>query len=235
MRKYGFDNDFGTSFSHGIRFLEFPQFDYGQEIVESKLIPGRAGTLSVRTGKYTDTTIKCVLEFVSEEVEDFGEKLDTIKKWLMKSKSISFTDNEDNFWVVKKVDLNEIKRKYGFFGNVTVVFTCETFSYLKAGNYELPIEGVKKLYNKGVFSQPIYKITGEGICTLSVNDKTMTANVSGNIIIDTELMLAYREDGTSQNTAVKGNYEDLYLQEGDNVITVSEGFECKVIPRWRCL
>lgn len=232
MRKYGFDNEYGTSFSHDIRFLDFPQFNYGQEVIESKSIPGRAGTLSVRTGKYTDTTIKNVLEFACETIEDFEEKLETVKKWLMRSKKISFTDCEDKYFIVKKVELTDIRRKYGFIGNITVVFTCEPFSYLKCGNFE---NENKKLYNPGIFSQPIYILRGEGVCTITVNGKSITANVAQNLTIDTERMISYREDGTLQNTVISGDYEDLYLQEGENIITVSDGFECKVIPRWRCL
>ena len=63
----------------------------------------------------------------------------------------------------------------------------------------------------------------------------MTANVEQNLAIDTELMLAYREDGTLKNAEVTGNYRDLYLQEGENEITVTSGFEMKVIPNWRRL
>ena len=54
-------------------------------------------------------------------------------------------------------------------------------------------------------------------------------------MIDTERMIAYRTDGTIQNTAVMGEYEDLYLQEGDNEILATDGFEISIIPNWRVL
>ena len=47
-------------------------------------------------------------------------------------------------------------------------------------------------------------------------------------------MIAYRSDGTLNNTQVKGNYEDMYLLNGENEISFSGG-ELKVIPNWRCL
>ena len=61
----------------------------------------------------------------------------------------------------------------------------------------------------------------------------MRANVGQNITIDTERMIAYRTDGAMQNTAVSGDYEDLYLLEGANQIVITSGFGLKVIPNWR--
>ena len=63
-----------------------------------------------------------------------------------------------------------------------------------------------------------------------------TVNLVGqNVTIDTELMIAYRMDGTMENTSVTGDYEDLYLKPGYNEIEITEGFEAKVIPNWRSL
>lgn len=232
MRKYGFDNEYGTTFSHGLRFLEFPVFEYGQEVIESKSVPGRPGTLTVHTGRYTDTVITNVLEFTSDTVELFETKLHEIKQWILKSKKVSYTDKEDRFFIVKKVEIADIKRKHSVFGNITVVFTCEPFAYLKTGEYEIE---AGNLYNPYSWSQPLYKITGNGLCTLTANGKSMAANVSGDIFIDTEKMISYRSDGASQNAAVSGDYEGIYLLEGENTVSVSDGFECRVVPRWRCI
>ena len=196
-------------------------------------IPGRDGSLCINSKQIEDISISIKFHVVCGRNE-WQEKFRLAKKWLLSGgKELVFDDDRGYFYKVKNVTIGTAEREVKQVGEFEVQFLCDGAQYLKDGKDE--IEYSKVGYNPGIFSKPIYKITGEGVCTLSVNDKTMIANVSGNIVIDTELMLAYREDGTSQNTAVKGNYEDLYLQEGDNVITVSEGFECKVIPRWRCL
>ena len=91
------------------------------------------------------------------------------------------------------------------------------------------------LYNPYALSKPIYMITGEGMCTLTVNGKSVTANVGQNLTINTDLMLAYRKDGTMMNTAVTGDYEDLWLNSGENSITITSGFSLAIIPNWRCL
>ena len=84
-------------------------------------------------------------------------------------------------------------------------------------------------------SYPIYKIYGEGFCELVVNGKCMTSNVGQNLIIDTERKIAYREDGVLINTMVKGNYDELLLVEGENKISITAGFDFRIIPNWRCL
>ena len=76
---------------------------------------------------------------------------------------------------------------------------------------------------------------GEGVLTLTVNGKKVTANVGQNLTIDTELMMAYRQDGIIQNIALTGDYENLFLQPGDNAITFSPGFTISIVPRWRIL
>ena len=90
-------------------------------------------------------------------------------------------------------------------------------------------------FNPYYISHPDYIITGEGVCVLTVNGKSMRANTGQNLTINTDLMIAYRLDGTMQNTAVTGDYQDMYLKEGDNQISVSSGFVLKVIPNWRSL
>lgn len=118
-------------------------------------------------------------------------------------------------------------------GNFTANFkTLDGLQYLVDGTREYDIKDV--LWNQYLTCHPTYKITAEGMCTLTVNGNTMTANVGQNLTIDTDRMIAYRSDGTLNNTQVKGNYEDMYLLNGENEISFSGG-ELKVIPNWRCL
>lgn len=96
-------------------------------------------------------------------------------------------------------------------------------------------DGVVHWTIKQVRLYPVYEVRGTGECVLSVNGKEMTAIVQDNMIIDTDLMIARRLDKTVTNTAVTGWYEDLYLKPGENNISISDKFELKIIPRWRCL
>lgn len=234
VREFGFETDNGTSMSYGLRFLEYPVFVFGTENIKFINIPGRADPLTNRTGTYSNTIIKNKLEFVSREKAENCMHALQIESWLKKIKTVKYSDLESYFFKVKKVKV-ETERKYGFYGVVNVEFECDPSIYLEDGKKEITMQGKPNLYNQYSPACPIYKITGEGMCTLTVNGKTMKANVGQNLTIDTENMLAYRQDGTLANTSVTGDYEDLYLKSGNNTISISPNFALKIIPNWRCL
>ena len=150
----------------------------------------------------------------------------------MSTGRIVYTDMEEYYFLVKKVSIDDIKKKYGIFGDITVTFTCDPVMYLQEGDVSVPISGTLRLYNPWSESHPIFKISGEGVCKVTVNGKEVSANVGQNLLINADLMQAYREDGVLNNTAITGDYEDLYLQEGLNEISVSSGFTAEVIPKW---
>ena len=104
--------------------------------------------------------------------------------------------------------------------------------YLQTGTKEQQLSAL--LNNPGERCWPVYKIAGEGMCTVTVNGKQIKANIGQNLTIDTERKLAYRTDGTMQNTSVSGNYEDMALNPGKNSISVTGGFALTAIPNWRC-
>ena len=129
---------------------------------------------------------------------------------------------------VKITDTERTSRRLGKF---TAEFTCDPYSYLVPGQQSYSVDDV--LYNPYMISHPIYRISGTGSCALIVNGNTMQATVNGNITIDTDRMISYNDQMVGQNTAVTGDYEDLYLQEGNNTISVSTGFSLSIIPNWR--
>lgn len=235
MRRYGFDNGEGTTFELGLRFLEFPAFEYGHEIINHIEIPGRAGTLTENTGTYTDTVITNTVEFYCSNTTEYEYKLSEIRKWLMDTKKLTYSDMEDRYFIVKKVEIEEESRLYNVFGNITVKFTCHPAVFLNDGDSTVTAASGVQLYNPYSVTCPVYYVSGEGVCTLAVNGKPITANVGQNLTIDTEMMVAYRSDGTMQNTSITGRYKDLYLLEGNNTLTFTSGFSVSVKPRWRIL
>lgn len=220
--------------SIGIFATEYPAIPAAVEKVELIAIPGRSGNLHVRKRCFEETEIPVKFNYIGK-AEMWNERWRDVKEWFsIRNAELSFGDDTDFFYKISRVVLSANERASRRVGKFTATFvTTDGLAYYKSGKYAIDYTSLG--YNPGIFSQPIYKIKGEGLCTLTVNGNTMTANVSGNLTIDTERMISYREDGTLINTAVSGNYEDLYLQEGENTITVTDGFECKVIPRWRCL
>ncbi|WP_333678430.1 hypothetical protein [Muricomes intestini] len=235
MRKFGFDNEYGTSFDYGIHFLSFPVFQYGQEVVNDIEVSNRAGTLTERTGTYSNTVITNELEFDCSCLAEYENKMQEIRRWLKKTRKVTYTDAEEKYFAVKKIEIDEEARLYGVFGNITVIFTCSPSTFFHDGDSEINILSGDSIYNAFSVAHPIYRISGEGMCTLIVNGKSIKANIGQNLTIDTDLMIAYREDGTLINTSIAGNYEDIYLQEGNNSIAFSAGFTVKLVPKWRVL
>ena len=90
------------------------------------------------------------------------------------------------------------------------------------------------VYNDYLISKPIYRIVGDGYITIKINNKVIKANVGQELIIDTDKGLCYRE-GIVNNVALEGKYEDMYLLEGENTLSWSEGFNVYVTTNWRCL
>lgn len=227
-----FNNILGSNI--GIYMKAKPSIPAARELVQETSVPGRDGVLLIRKGIYEQTQIPVEFNYIGPE-EQWGKRWREAKKWLSAvNTELKFSDDPTVFYKIRRVIVNENEKRGNRVGVFSATFiTTDGLSYLDEGNLEY--DSTEKLYNLGIVSKPIYKLTGDGLCTLTVNGAAVKVNVSGDITIDTEKMVAYRSDGTSQNIAVSGDYEDLYLQEGENTVTVTNDFQCKVIPRWRCL
>lgn len=194
--------------------------------------PVRGGkTLYVEKG-YSDIEIPVEFNFKTNTTWDLDFR--SIKKWLMnfKDNKLIFSDDIEVFYRVNKVVISSSERLLKRTGKFIVIFTCDPYVYLSDGEYEIDIDDY--IYNNYLESRPIYRIVGEGFLTLAVNENVVKINVGQEVIINTELGLTYR-DGIINNVSLDGNYEDLYLVEGDNNFKWSGDFEIYVTPNWRCL
>ena len=69
------------------------------------------------------------------------------------------------------------------------------------------------LYNDYLITRPIYRIVGEGYLTLTINNKTIKANVGQELIIDTDKGLCYR-NGIVNNVSHAMRYEICFYKKG---------------------
>lgn len=200
---------------------------------EGIVIPGRDGMVYQSDGTFEPTDIPVRFNYIGKETQ-WSERWRAAQRWLAKENAkLRFSDDDGYFFWIDHVELDENERTTGRIGNFTATFTTrDGLYYLNSGLREHSKEEIQ--WNPYETSHPLYKITGEGVCTLEVNGNRMTTNVGQNLTIDTDRMVAYRQDGTLQNTAVTGKYEDLYLTEGEIDIGISTGFDLKIIPNWRC-
>lgn len=195
-------------------------------------IPNKDGVLFVYDDVVEDITIN--VTFSIAEKEEYQEKLRLVRKWLLSREDniLKLSDDPHYFYKVKTTKIKSATRSGRKIGAIEVGFVCEGYQYSDEGQQEIT---ASNLYNDGYITHPIYKVEGEGECTLTVNGKAVKANVGQNLTIDTDRMIAYRTDGTMQNTSLTGDYEDLYLIEGENKVSITSGFVLKIIPNWRYL
>ncbi|WP_133016237.1 distal tail protein Dit [Clostridium cuniculi] len=205
-----------------------PEMEY-----ETVRVPG--GKTLYREKGYKDIEIPISFNFISKKPSEWGRDFRSIKKWLLSinDNKLKFSDDFDFYYKVNTVKIDTPERLIRKAGKFTAIFTCEPYDYLVEGLEEIILG--KSLFNQYEETNPIYLITGEGNLKLNVNGKEVTANIGQNLTINTELGLCYREDGTINNVALKGRYQDLELKEGDNTFSFNEGFDIKIIPNWRCL
>ena len=206
-----------------------PEFRY--EEIE---VPGRDGNLIIENNEVEDIEIEVTINFMTHP-DLWAEKFRQAKDWLLKrrDRELIFSDDEEMIYKVKHTQIDTAERTVRRLGEFAVTFLCEGYQYRRDGQHEHELNEIQ--YNPYAKSHPIYKIKGNGICRIYANGSVMTAEVQGNLIIDTERMLTYTEAGELKNVSVTGKYKSLYLKEMENNVTCSPGFEVKVIPNWRCL
>ncbi len=222
------------SYNHKIVVARRPDFPAPRPRYTDTNVPGVDGSYTEFDGTYGDIDVNIEMNYITSP-SNWHSAWREIKRYLLNGgiRELQLSDDLSFYYVCKKVILDTNEREFVNTAAFTATFTLAPYEYLVSGKEKYPYELCK--FNQYEICRPTYFITGEGMCTLSVNGKEMTANVGQNLTINTALQLAYRTDGAMQNTQVTGVFTDLYLQSGDNSISITDGFDLKIQPNWRCL
>lgn len=191
-------------------------------------VPG--GKTLYREKGYNDIEIPILFNFMSKYSWDKDFRI--IKEWLLSkvNSKLKFSDDLEVFYRVNKVTIDTPERSIKKIGKFNAIFTCEPYVYIDENERGLS----SFLCNNYLISKPVYRILGEGYLTLNINNNVIKANIGQELIIDTDKGLCYRE-GIVDNVALEGRYEDMYLLEGENTFSWTEGFEIYITPNLRCL
>lgn len=219
-------NDQNT-LDHNIAITGYPEISGGEIQYDTTAVAGREGELVGRDKYKSNITIKIPLAVIGKFTH---QRFFVIREWLSGSGILKISDSPETFYRVIKTKIEGATRPSRKHGELTATFLCEPYEYREDGNIEYAPEDIT--VNPYSPCCPVYKITGEGVCTLTVNGNTMSANVGQDLTIDTKLMIAYREDGQMQNTAITGDYEDMRLPTGAVKISITDGFNLRVVPNW---
>ena len=227
FEKYDIEYNNATAKGHGVYLYDYAQFSGAEKSYQVTQVSGRLGEL-VGTDDYkSNLKIQCVFGIISSQ---FMSHVTVIKRWLTGTGQLKISDHQDIFYKVWKIDFGDIEREIRKFGQFTVTFTCTPYQFLVDGQTEIPANELT--YNPYDLCHPIYKITGSGSFTLSVNGNTMTGTVNGVLTVDTERMIAYNAEMANQSNLISGDYEDLYIPHGDVSISISSGDTLSIIPQW---
>lgn len=196
-------------------------------------IPGRDGKMYELLNQYEDIIITVTFNYMVNK-DLWHQKFREAKKLFMKAKELIFSDDMSFYHKIKKVEIGTNERNSLRIGKFDVIFTLDPYYYLASGKTRMKLSS-EKLFNQYDIAPAVYYITGEGMCTLTVNGNECECNVGQNLTIDTFLKIAYRDDGTLMNAKIDGDYDEMILVEGENEITITSGFGLEIQPNWRCL
>lgn len=221
-----------TSEQRGLDVVRRPNITPAAEVISMPTeIPGRRYGLTERSGYFGDEEIPVDFNYVTRRAEDWGEAFRCDILWLRRKGVLKFSDDMAVFHKVRYVKIGTNERAVRRLGRFTATFVCVPGAYYETGARFFTLSGnaVINYYSEAL---PVYEITGKGACRLTVNGKSMDADVDGSLTIDTDLMIAYKTEENQTNTAVTGDYEDLHLVPGENTVTVTEGFTLRIKPNW---
>lgn len=198
-------------------------------------IDGRDGDLYEEDGTYEDIDILVQMNFKGEP-DEWNEKLRRIRRWLINvtDNKLIFSDDMDYFYKVKNVSISDTKRSKKRAGRFDVTFTCDPYTYLAEGE-SLVTDISNVIVNLWEISKPTYHIFGNGQMALNVNGKKVTMNVQQALTVDTQLRLCYGAGNFLKNTAISGDYENLFFYPGENTISFTDGFDVQIRPNWRSI
>lgn len=200
--------------------------------IEHVEIRGRHGTLT-KTYGYKD--IPLPVRFYMKDKDSFKPIFRKAKMHLLNAKMITFDDDDEVFYKIKSAQINEAENEIVTFGEFIVDFTLDPFQY-EIADSSRTITTRTTLNNPGYESQPVITAHATGTGKIYINDQVITIqDVNGTIIIDSELMNAYRNNNgiiTNLNNHMIGDFP--VLGHGSNVISFDGDIsKLEINPRWR--
>ena len=212
---------------HDVYLFEPPVIASPKKKYSSYSVSGRNGEIIEDISQKSNSQITCVFSMLNNA----KHKLRYLKRWLKGCGELQITDSMDFYYKVLMIEFGNLEEHTTNYATISVTFTIYPYEFSMNGKHSIFLQNgiIHNPYDKAF---PIYYISGEGVCTLSVNGNLVSANVGQSLIIDTFLMLAYRNNNELANTSLSGDYNDLRLLTGDNIIEISAGFNLRILTNW---
>lgn len=176
----------------GLKSIKRPNFPSLKKRYEEYPVDGKDGMDYEFLG-YEDRYLTVEYNFI--EKKDIHNKVRLITKWLnnITDNKLVLSDNPEYFYLVKKIEYDDIERSLKVLGKFNVTFTLEPFAYQFSTNEEIELKNNDEIYNDGDFeSKPILEIEGNGYIKLWVNDNLIELNVADKVTVNSKLELCFK-------------------------------------------
>lgn len=230
-----------TSQSLGIEIVRRPDIPAPEPIYEPYVIPGRDGILMPADITYGPLEIDVEMNFIAGTADTVGAAYRAAKNWLSGSGELSFSDDTTVFYRVYQASITEAERTSRRIETFTAHFVCDPYTYFTAGKTAQEYTGsgtgitvVRFTNPHSVESHPTYTAILASAGYVGVGGNLLTLPRSA--VIDTERgIVTDYANGDIINAETSGNFEDLYLVPGENLINLSKVSSLKIVPNWRAL
>lgn len=230
--------EFGMKISGG------STFNAPQRRVETYVIPGRNGTLTIDNGSFENISV----QYNASIVKDFAKNLQAVRQFFLSS--LGYFRLEDSYHPttfrmarfsggITLDSLTQLNKA----GTFKLVFDCKPQRFLKSGEIALP-EITSSAPNRSVYNptrfdaSPIISIncTDENGCEVQIGNGYITMYSAGNVTIDTETMIAVDESGalfSDIEYTIPNNEDFLLCGGGITAVSLNSGTATvSIIPRW---
>lgn len=235
MRNYIELNGVSSNEITGLLIQKLPPISKPKMRTQVEEIDGRAGDIITQLGfSAYDKTVEIGLYGVFD--------IDDVIKFFNGSGQVVFSNEPDkyyNYQILEQIDYERLIR----FRTAKVKMHVQPFKYSSVEatktytvfqNNEISVQN-----NGNYFSKPIITIKGSGTINLNVNGYQVLVidlSITNEIVIDTANMEAYNPTNQNlMNRYVTGDYNNLYLNVGNNTIswsgTINE-IDVKNYSRW---
>lgn len=213
-----------ASSDYGMVVAEAPAYERPKRKETIFTVPGRNGTILFQEDAWEDVTRSYKVWLAEEQNDSLVEKVDALEAWL--NSQNGYTRLEDNF----EPDVyrlayysggDEFSNNMTQYGEANLNFTCRPERFLKSGETAIAVTNGSTLTNPTKYaSKPLIHIEADTeIVSITINGKTITAEVADYINIDCDRMDAYRLVAENRNNKISGTF--LTIPPGENVITVT--------------
>jgi len=219
---------------YGIVITKRPTISSPKRRVTYIDIPGKSSSVRYDENTYEDITI--MVECGLKSKENLMQKVDEIKAWLFNTgeSDLIFSFQPDRKYIAQVVNAIDFTQIFKYTSKFPIIFNCRPFKYAMQ-NIPLTItESGTNINNPGTIeSLPVISVYGSGDIGLVINTNHIElTDISGKIIINSEIEDSYDDAFNNLNSKMNGNFP--ILKTGQNLIQwIGNVEKIEILPNWR--